>query len=121
MWYLRSHSYYTLDMSTTQYKAMVTKNLKMMFPHIAQQEMKMIVECIFKLVAATDNAALAEPVEKIQPKPLTPGQQKKKDQEVAYRANQKQNKKQQAADRNKELPKEREPPEVSPDRARPDR
>ena len=82
-------------MSTAQYKAMVTKNLKMMFPHIPQQEMRMIVECIFKLVAATDNAALAEPVKKIDPKPLTEGQQKKKNKEVEFRAR----KKQEAADR----------------------
>ena len=87
-------------MSTAQYKAMVTKNLKMMFPHIPQQEMKMIVECIFKLVAATDNAALAEPVKKIEPNlpfegPMTHAQHKRKDRNDAFKAR----KNQEAADR----------------------
>ena len=109
--------------STAQYKAMVTKNLKMMFPHIPQQEMKMIVECIFKLVAATDKVALAEPVKKMEPKPLTEGQQKKKNKEAEFRAG----KKKAAAERkngkpagesprkdSEELPKEQQ----TPDRAR---
>ena len=116
-------------MSTAQYKAMVTKNLKMMFPHIPQQEMTMIVACIFKLVAATDNAALAEPVKKIEPKPLTEGQKKKKNREFEFRAE----KKKEAAERKngksagesprkdaEEPQKERQTPKFSPDRARPD-
>ena len=109
--------------SMAQYKAMVTKNLKLMFPHIAQQEMRTIVECIFKLIAATDSAALADPVKKIEPKPLTEGQKKKKNREFEFRAE----KKKEAAERKNgkpaaESPRKdaEEPPKFSPDRARPD-
>ena len=105
------------------YKKIVTKNMKLMYPHIPQQDMKTIVDCIFKLVTATDNAALAEPVKKMEPKQLTEGQKKKKNKEVDYRAG----KKKEAAERKngkpagesprkdaEELPKERQ----TPDRAR---
>ena len=85
------------------YKKLVTKNMKLMYPHIPQQDMKTIVDCIFKLVAATDNAALAEPVKKIEPNlpfegPMTHAQHRRKDKNDKFYAI----KKQEAADKKKE-------------------